>query len=292
MTGKSEGAVRRVSSQLRARRETGAPRALLRSQDRCLRLLVIAGCIVGAGGCTTVNTATIKEHREAGISRNYDRPPSEVFPAAVRALESLRSDPNWRTLEITENDPAQGTVIAERDLDSAVIPGLGERDAIGIFVADVAGGDSKVTVVRMSSDQLPGAAGTTVNTARDASGLLFPAIDAALATIPEGPRTALAPAPVAPAPVATDGARAAAETTLDRLYAFLRDGGTWRPLTREIANDGGEQIRVGAWASLTATGERVTLRVKAKSSAVDAARLALDLEHAGFDVEVVDARGR
>ena len=41
-----------------------------------------------------------------------------------------------------------------------------------------------------------------------------------------------------------------------------------------------------------AIGQRVTLHVKTKSSAVDAARLALDLEHAGFAVEVADAAGR
>jgi hypothetical protein len=275
--------------------------------------LLAAACVVAATGCTTVTTATVKEQREHGITREYERPPGEVYQAAVVAMESLRSDPNWRDLEITEKDPATGTVIAMRDLDSAVIPGLGERDGIGMFVADASGGDSSVTVVRLSSDQFPGSAGTTVNTARDASSLLFPAIDAALATIPAAPRTrtatvapAAAPAAAAPAAPARAAAPAAApalsapaasaapraETTTDRLYALLRDAGTWRPLTRQLAADGSEEIRVGTWAVLTANGDRVSLRVKNKTSAVDAARLALELQSAGFVVDVSDAGGR
>jgi hypothetical protein len=269
-----------------------------------------------------VTTATVKEQRSAGITREYDRPPGELYQASVVALENLRSDPNWRDLTITEKDPASGTVIAMRDLDSAVIPGLGERDGIGIFVSDAPGGDSAVTVVRMSSDQFPGDAGTKVNTARDASSLLFPAIDAALATIPEGPRTRTAATtpvqrtsstsgPPAAAPAQPTSAAAAAtssappsgaapspaltsrsDATLDRLYAFLRDGGTWRPLTRELARDGSEQIRIGTWATLTTAASRVTLHVKSKSSAVETARLALDLEHAGFAVDVTQGGER
>lgn len=274
--------------------------------------LLAAACVVAATGCTTVSTATVKEQREHGITREYERPPGEVYQAAVLAMESLRSDPNWRDLEITEKDPATGTVIAMRDLDSALIPGLGERDGIGMFVADASGGDSSVTVVRLSSDQFPGSAGTTVNTARDASGLLFPAIDAALATIPAAPRTRTATAAPAPAPAAAPAATARtaapvtapvlsapaasaaprAETTIDRLYTLLRDAGTWRPLTRQLATDGSEEIRVGTWAVLTANGDRVSLRVKNKGSAVDAARLALELQSAGFVVDVSDAGGR
>src|SRR5690606_16575981 len=166
-----------------------------------------------------------------------------------------------------------------------------------------------------SSDQFPGDAGTTVNTTRDASGLLFPAIDDALATIPAGPRPTVVAAPAAttppppPAPAGASPAVPAAtragvpagtyapaaaaaartETALDRAYALLRDGGTWRPLTREVAADGSEQLRVGSFAVLTASGERLTLAVKNKSSAVDAARLALALQNAGFTVDVVEA---
>lgn len=270
-------------------------------------LLAAAG-IVAAAGCTTVTTATVKEQRAHGITREFDRPPGEVYQAAVLAMESLRSDPNWRDLEITEKDPATGTVVAVRDLDSALIPGLGERDGIGMFVADSSGGDSTVTVVRLSSDQFPGSAGTTVNTARDASSVLFPAIDAALATIPEGPRTRTAaaaaaappasssPPPAAAAhvaaPVAVPAAASRAGSTIDRLYALLRDGGTWRPLTRQLATDGSEEIRVGTWAVLTANGDRVSLHVKTKSSAVDAARLALELQGAGFVVDVAETGGR
>lgn len=276
--------------------------------------MLAAAFLAASAGCTTVTTATVKEQRPSGITREYERPPGEVYQAAVLAMENLRSDPNWRNLEITEKDPATGTVIAMRDLDSAVIPGLGERDGIGIFVADAPAGESSVTVVRLSTDQFPGSAGTTVNTARDASGLLFPAIDAALETVPQGPRVrtaaatpppaapvAAAPRPAAaasasaPAPVAAAVPAATAphaETTADRLYAFLRDRGTWRPLTRQLAADGSEEIRVGSWAVLTANGDRVVLHVKNKGSAVDAARLALELQNAGFAVDVADAGGR
>lgn len=283
---------------------------------RALRTAATAvALLLGAAGCTKVTASAVKADRDAGVTRDYARPPGELYQAAVLGLESLRSDPNWRDLEITERDPAQGVVIAERDLDSAVIPGLGERDAIGVFVAEAPGGDSAVTVVRMSSDQFPGSAGTTINTARDASGLIFPAIDQALATIPEAPRTRVAAATPPPATSATGAAAAATtgralaapaapsaaasaparvasapahgETTIDRLYATLRDGGTWRPLVRELATDGREEIRIGSWAVLGTTGDRVVLRVKNKSgSAVDAARLALDLERAGFAVDV------
>lgn len=318
MTGTSDRAARAASTS-EDHREV-RPRAEGRTRHAMVPVLALlaAGAALAIAGCTTVNTATVKERREAGISRDYDRPPAELFQASVLALENLRSDPNWRDLRIVEKDPATGTVIAERDLDSAVIPGLGERDAIGIFVADLTGGDSRVTVVRLSSDQFPGDAGTTVNTARDASGLLFPAIDDALATIPVGPRPTVVAAPAAaapPPPPAPAGAsssvpaapRAGApagtyapaaaaaartETALDRAYALLRDGGTWRPLTREVAADGSEQLRVGSFAVLTASGERLTLAVKNKSSAVDAARLALALQNAGFTVDVVEAGGR
>jgi len=263
--------------------------------------------LVTLWGCTTVSATAVKNDREAGVTRTYSRSPADLYQASVSGLESLRSDPNWRDLEITERDPAQGTVIAERDLDSAIIPGLGERDAIGVFVKETADGDSQVTVVRMSSDQVPGSAGTTINSARDASGLIFPAIDQALEAIPEQPRSrAVAAAP--PAPATVPGAPPGAGTTvaappaartattasaIDRVYAVLRDGGTWRPLVREIATSGDEEIRVGKWAVLTASGARVLLRVKSKDgSPVDAARLALDLERAGFAVDVEAASGR
>ena len=320
MSGTPEHAVRHASSSAaRGTRPRSGALAQRATAPGLAKLAVAAGVALALTGCTTVNTSTVKERRDAGISRDYDRPPAEVFQASVLALENLRSDPNWRDLEITEKDPATGTVIAERDLDSAVIPGLGERDAIGIFVADLPGGDSRVTVVRLSSDQFPGNAGTTVNTARDASGLLFPAIDGALATIPAGPRpqvaaamapaapaaapTAAVPAPAPPArsrpvtasPGGTDAPTAATartENTLDRAYALLRDGGTWRPLTREVEADGREQIRVGSFAVLTASGDRITLAVKNKSSAVDAAKLAIALQNAGFAVDVTEAGGR
>lgn len=270
--------------------------------------MLATACLLASAGCTTVTTATVKEQRDSGITREYDRPPGEVYQAAVLAMENLRSDPNWRNLEITEKDPATGTVIAMRDLDSAVIPGLGERDGIGVFVADAPAGESSVTVVRLSTDQFPGAAGTKMNTARDASGLLFPAIDAALTTVPEGPRvrtaaTTTAPAAgprtasaaSAPAPAAVAAAPVAvphAETTTDRLYAFLRDRGAWRPLTRQLAADGSEEIRIGTWAVLTASGDRVALHVKNKSSAVETARLALELQSAGFAVDVAESGRR
>lgn len=296
----------------------------LRSVRRSTAAPLLFLALAGAGwGCTTVNATAVKDQRSAGVTRNYARPPAELYQAAVLGLESLREDPNWRDLEITDRDPAKGYVIAERDLDSAVIPGLGERDAIGVFVADD-DGDSSVTVVRMSSDQMPGSVGTSVNSARDASGLIFPAIDAALATIPEQPRPKVAAAPAsvapstgAPPPVApgttggtTGGARTAAPepataaplaagataapsaSTLDRVYATLRAGGTWRPLVREIAADGEDEIRIGTWVSLTAVGDHVRMRVKSKDgSPVDAARLAVELERAGFHVDV-EAAGR
>jgi hypothetical protein len=290
------------------RRSTAAP------------LLFLA--LAGAGwGCTTVNATAVKDQRSSGVTRNYARPPADLYQAAVLGLESLREDPNWRDLQITDRDPAKGYVIAERDLDSAVIPGLGERDAIGVFVADD-DGDSTVTVVRMSSDQVPGSVGTSINSARDASGLIFPAIDAALATIPEQPRPKVAAAPAsvttspgaaapvapvtpagsarsaapepAPVPGLAAGAPApSAASTLDRVYATLRAGGTWRPLVREIAADGEDEIRIGSWVSITAEGDRVRMRVKSKDgSPVDAARLALELERAGFRVDVEAAGGR
>jgi len=278
--------------------------------------LLAVALAAGAWGCTTVNATAVKEQRESGVTRNYARPPAELYQAAVLGLESLRDDPNWRDLEITERDPAKGYVIAERDLDSAVVPGLGERDAIGVFVADD-DGDSTVTVVRMSSDQVPGAVGTSINSARDASGLIFPAIDAALETIPEqprAPRVAAAPvtapasstavpesaAPAAPAarqpaaiaPAATAPLASAGATTLDRVYATLRASGGFRPLVREIGADGEDEIRIGSWVTLTAAADRVQMRVKSKDgSPVDAARLALELERAGFRVDV-EAAGR
>lgn len=295
----------------------------LRSRSRPLSAIAL-GLLTAMAACTAVNPTAVKEQREAGVTRPYARPPADLYQAAVLGLEGLRSDPNWRGLEITERDPAQGIVIAERPLDSAVIPGLGERDAIGVFVAPTSDGDSTVTVVRMSSDQVPGSVGTSINSARDASGLVFPAIDAALATIPETPRervavaptaappvvsaapvaaaapasssAALEPAPAAPAfvsPSRAVAAPAAAASMLDRVYALLRAAGTWRPLVREVAAGGDEEIRVGAWVVLTAAGERVRMSVKSKDgSPVDAARLALELERAGFHVEVEAARAR
>lgn len=299
----------------------------LRTLRRVRTFGVIALCLLaGVGGCTAVDATAVKNDRAAGVTRTYARSPADLYQASVLGLESLRSDPNWRDLQITERDPAKGYVIAERDLDSAVIPGLGERDAIGVFVAETPDGDSAVTVVRMSSDQIPGSVGTSVNSARDASGLIFPAIDGALETIPEQPRQRVAAAPAATSVSPTTGSttaappaqpattyRAAAQptqpattyhtaapapaapsaSTVDRVYASLREGGTWRPLVREIAASGAEEIRIGTWAVLTTAGDRVLLRVKSKDgSPVDAARLALDLERAGFPVDVEAAGAR
>jgi hypothetical protein len=270
-----------------------SPRARASRPARAAIFLAVACC-----GCTAVDTSTVKQQRDAGITRSYGRPPADLYRASVAALENLQSTPDWRDLRIVERDPGTGTVIAERDLDSAVIPGLGERDAIGIFVAEAPGGDSDVTVVRMSSDQIPGSVGTTINTARDASGLLFPAIDEALEAIPETPRPQVA-AVAPPAATATSApptrlaqapATAGAATLIDRVYAVLRDGGTWRPLVRELTAAGAEEVRVGRWAVLTDVGGRVQLEIRGKdASPADAARLALDLQRAGFDVDVVSA---
>lgn len=278
--------------------------------------LVLAALLTAAvTGCTTVNATAVKSDREAGVTRTYARAPGDLYQASVLGLENLRSDPNWRDLQITERDPATGTVIAERNLDSAVIPGLGERDAIGVFVKETADGDSAVTVVRMSSDQMPGSVGTTINSARDASGLIFPAIDQALETIPEQPRartvaaaaptaatgstartapsSAAAPASAAASTRAPSAPVSSSASAIDRVYALLRDGGSWRPLVRELTSSGDEEIRVGKWAVLTASGNRVLLRVKSKDgSPVEAARLALELERAGFTVDVEAASGR
>lgn len=207
----------------RAPERQGPTRETAWSARTSRRLATALALAALAAGCTTVNARAVEEQRAAGITRRYDRPPAELYQAAVGGLEALRDDPNWRGLEIVERDPARGVVIAQRNLDSALIPGLGEKDAIGVFVADAPGGDSDVTVVRLSSDQFPGDVGTTINTARDASGLLFPAIDRALASVREAPR----------------------------------------------------------------------VRIKSKNgSSVDAARLALDLERAGFTVDVEPASAR
>jgi len=278
------------------------PRTSVRARAALLFAVVCAGC-------TTVDTAAVKQQRDAGSTRTYSRPPADLYQASLLAMESIQSTPDWRDLRITERDPASGTVIAERDLDSAVIPGLGERDALGVFVAEAPGGDSAVTVVRMSSDQIPGSVGTSVNSMRDASSLVFPAIDQALAGIPEQPRPQVAAAPAsapgsgsrppggapaaAPPRFAQAPAAAPGLTVLDRVYVVLRDGGTWRPLTRELSASGRDEIRVGRWAALSDVGGRVQLELRGKeASPADAARLALDLQRAGFDVDVASSPGR
>jgi hypothetical protein len=77
---------------------------------------------------------------------------------------------------------------------------------------------------------------------------------------------------------------------LDRAYEVLRSSGSWRPLVREVREDGSEEIRVGSWASLRADGDRLRLILKeGAGSPSDAARLALELSSAGFAVDVETA---
>ena len=244
------------------------------------------------GGCTAITPETVKARESAGATRHYDRPSPDLYSASVAAVDIVRAQSNyWNRLEIVERDPAKGTLVAEQHLDSAVIPGVGTSDAIGIFVRDVPPGESDVTVVVLGSDQLPGSAGTSASSLPTASSVVFPAIDQALESIPVTPRTAaVVPAPsaraarAAPAPVVPAAGQA---TVLDRVYDTLRAGGSWRPLIRESRADGTEELRVGSWASLADAGDgRVLVKVRQGASATDAARLALELSQAGFAIVV------
>ena len=141
----------------------------------------------------------------------------------------------------------------------------------------------------------PGRHSGTFAAALLGAGLFLSGCDRAPAPPPPAAPVAAAAPRIAPAPVAVAAAPAAAphaETTIDRLYAFLRDRGTWRPLTRQLSTDGSEEIRIGTWAVLTASGDRVALHVKNKSSAVETARLALELQSAGFAVDVAESGRR
>ena len=298
-------------------RNTPARRTnLAGGQARAGWLAAIVGLSCAVAGCTAITPEAVKARESSGATRRYDRPATDVYSASVAAIDGVRAESNyWNQLKIVERDPAKGTVIAEQNLDSAVVPGLGTRDAIGIFVKDVPPDSSDVTVVVMGSDQLPGSAATSASSWPTASSLVFPAIDQALESIPETPRTAAVAAPVAarpssaapaprvaappvsgssagtaasPPPVvhATTGATSA--TVLDRVYDTLRASGSWRPLVRETRVDGSEEIRVGSWAALSeASDGRVRLAVRESSAhAADAARLALELSQAGFAVVV------
>jgi hypothetical protein len=295
---------------------------------------------IGAGGasCTSVNPSAVRAKRESGVTKRYDRAAPDVYQASVAAIEQIRVDhPLFSGLEVVEKDPATGTVIAEQRLDSAIIPGLGEKDAVGIFVAEGPGGTSEVTVVALASDQIPGDVGTYMASLNGAESRVFPAIDSALAAIPESapvvsdadngsiraaapprsvgtPAAATAPAavaapasaaPIAPAaatqiartsPSAPSAAAAAEsiarrDTALDRVYDLLRASSAWRPLVRETRDDGTEEVRVGRFATITETSGGLRLAVRDGSGvAADAARLALDLERAGFKVDVVSER--
>jgi hypothetical protein len=295
-------------------------------------------------GCTTVSPNAVKDKRSSGVTRRFDRPAPELYQASVLAMGRIRADhPYYSGLEVVEQDAATGTVIAEQRLDSAVIPGLGEKDAIGIFVAEAPGDESDVTVVALASDQIPGGAGTYVASLNGAEARVFPAIESALETIPESPRTAsaplAAPAPIsavpppsavpatagrssspepvhsggsavgtAPAPAAEPSAtsqtarltppassstvaanvRTSATEPIDRAYEVLRTSGRWRPLVRETRADGMEEIRVGTWAKVTESGGRVRVAFRDRAaSAADAAQLALELNAAGLQVDVV-----
>jgi hypothetical protein len=328
MSEKSQGAGRRGWRSVRAAElvspldgATRAHREAWRRPRRDTALLALLS-LLAVAGCTAVSPEKVKSYESSGVTRRYDRPASDLYTASVAAIDGVRSSSTyWDRLAIVERDPAKGTVIAEQNLDSAVIPGLGTRDAIGIFVKDVPPDESDVTVVVMSSDQIPGSAGTSASSWPTASSAVFPAIDHALESVPATPRTATAVAPaaapravtapppppsipaapaaapppatapsaIAPtAPVAAPAAATSRVATLDRVYDVLRANGTWRPLVRETRVDGTEEIRVGTWASLTDTGDgRVRLTViGANAPAADAARLALELSQAGFAVTV------
>jgi hypothetical protein len=286
--------------------------------------VVAAFCLgtLALGACTAITPETVKSRESSGATRHYDRTSTDVYSASIAAVPIMRADSNyWNQLEIVERDPASGTVVLEQNLDSAVLPGVGTRDAIGIFVKPVPPDASDVTVVVMSSDQLPGSAATSVSSWPTASSLVFPAIDQALEAIPEQPRTAAAAPPPAAVPpaarptaappvtsprvttppaavspsapqpaVPTVRSQTASPTSpvLDRVYDTLRASGAWRPLVRETRADGSEEIRVGSWATLSDVGDgSVRLKVKEGSAhAADAARLALELSQGGFAVVV------
>jgi hypothetical protein len=323
MTRRATACARRIADQaLRRTRLTAA--AAPRPRVRLATTFAAASLALGLGACTAITPEVVKEHESAGTTRRYDRPASDLYTASVAAIDIVRNSSNyWNQLAIVERDPAKGTVIAEQNLESAVVPGLGTRDAIGIFVKDVPPDDSDVTVVVMGSDQMPGTAGTSVASWPTASSSVFPAIDQALESMPAKPRTAAAPAPAAaparpvaprapsaappsPAPAAgTPAAPVAAPApppaaiapaapvatgggVLDRVYDVLHASGTWRPLVRETGVDGSEEVRIGSWATLRDKGDGgVRLIVHgANAPAADAARLALELSQAGFTVTV------
>ena len=282
--------------------------------------LAVPLAALALSACTSVNAAAVKEHESSGVTHRYDRPPDELYEASVAAVPRMRASSSyWNQLEISERDPAKGTVIAEQHNNSA-IPGVGTTDAIGIFVNPSPPYESDVTVVVMGSDQIPGSTGTTIGSFPTAESLVFPAIDESLKSIPEKPRQvaaapaarpAAAPARHAPS-AAPAGAPASAGTsapapapgepvrsvpaapaageagTLDRLYDALHASGTWRPLVRETRADGAEEIRIGTWATMTDAGDgRVKLRLRDSGvSPAEAARLATWLSQAGFSVDV------
>jgi hypothetical protein len=279
---------------------------------------VIATLILaGLSACTAVNKSSVESHRDAGVKRSYDRPAGDLYDASLLAIHDLQQTEDWKELTITEQDRDRGVIIAERHLDSRVIPGVGMKDAFGIFIDAQPYDRSEVTVVRMSSDQIPGDVGTSAGSYARGEGVLFPAIDAALATIPKKPSVpaqAAAAAPPAaaqpsrsvapvghgappagrqaqlPSPPSTGAAPAgpgSASTLMDSVYQQLRASGEWRPLVREVGESGAEEIRIGKWARITTDGTRVALHVReAKGAAASSARLALELNQAGFQVDV------
>ena len=281
-------------------------------------MLAIA-ILAGLSACTSVNSSSVKSHRDAGTKRSYDRPAGDLYDASLLAIHDLQQTEDWKELTITEQDRDRGVIIAERHLDSRVIPGVGMKDAFGIFIDAQPYDRSEVTVVRMSSDQVPGDVGTSVGSFARGEGVLFPAIDAALATIPKKP-SAPAPAQVAAAAPPAVGAQSSksvapvehgappagrqaqsqsapfagapagpgsAGALMDRVYQQLRASGEWRPLVREVGESGAEEIRIGKWARITTDGNRVALHVReAKGAAASSARLALELNQAGFQVDV------
>ncbi|HYC23311.1 MAG TPA: hypothetical protein VEI94_11430 [Candidatus Bathyarchaeia archaeon] len=276
--------------------------------------------LAGLSACTSINTSSVKSHRDAGTKRSYDRPAGDLYDASLLAIHDLQQTEDWKELTITEQDRDRGVIIAERHLDSRVIPGVGMKDAFGIFIDAQPYDRSEVTVVRMSSDQVPGDVGTSVGSFTRGEGVLFPAIDAALATIPRKPSTeapaqtaaaappaagvqpsrSVAPVehgappaarqaqpPIAPSAAAAQAGPGSAGALMDRVYQQLRASGEWRPLVREVGESGAEEIRIGKWARITTDGSRVALHVReAKGAAASSARLALELSQAGFQVDV------
>jgi len=295
---------------------------------------LVATLLVPLAACTSISTSSVKEHRDAGTTRTYDRPPGDLYQASLLALDRLQADPDWKELHITEQDRDRGVIIAERRLESRVIPGVGMGDAFGIFIDAKPHDQSEVTVVSMSSDQVPGSVGTQVASFTRGEGMIFPAIDSALTAIPESPRAASASAATAagatqapasgarsePASAGVSSPTAATQASsyphehasgttgsvaslppaepsvargassagpMDQVYEVLRRSGQWRPLVRELGASGHEEIRVGGWARLTATERGITLAVReGKGSAANAAKLALELSQAGFQVQV------